>query len=130
MSEKFRRIHLEETAEDFCSRPTKKDTFTCDHCGKFFRQKKYLSQHITKLHINKKNTLNSDLKLEIEDIIIKEDDLIKDEQNKENTEDISESHGIKLDPSDNEDLENIINDIQQDISCSEISGVNKFYWVS
>lgn len=87
-----------------------------------------MSQHITKLHINKKNTVNSDLKLEIEDIIIKEDNLIKDEQNKENTEDISES--IKLDPCDNEEVGNIIDDVQEDISCSEISGVNKFYWVS
>lgn len=30
------------------------ESFTCNSCGKSFQQQKYLSQHISKLHSNKK----------------------------------------------------------------------------
>ncbi|KAH1018405.1 zinc finger protein 888 isoform X1 [Dendroctonus ponderosae] len=134
-SEAFRRENLDALAEkesidDNCSSsPTHNGAFTCDHCGRTFRQKRYLSQHITKLHIKKKreavkNEENStqefiikcdascDVKSEVAGIAVKNESCMPEDQNKENQETLQDEANAlansiksqikKSDPSDEE----------------------------
>ncbi|XP_050306127.1 zinc finger protein 771-like [Anthonomus grandis grandis] len=68
--------------------------FKCDECGKTFRQKKRLVQHITTLHMRQQNGKS---KLKLEEEISNEHVSLEVEQ-KEEQEALIETESIKLDP--------------------------------
>ncbi|XP_066149195.1 gastrula zinc finger protein XlCGF57.1-like [Euwallacea fornicatus] len=102
-SEEFRKkclLEIECKSPNIPNEPSELEKFVCDHCNRKFRQKKYLSQHITKLHSSKKaqtsvgfenEVLDSgmvnehDYKVDIDDIVVKKDPSIDEELDKENT---------------------------------------------
>ncbi|XP_030754991.1 zinc finger protein 271-like [Sitophilus oryzae] len=64
-SESIRKKELEPSNED------KEIQYTCDYCNRSFKQKKYLCQHITKLHIKKEG--KQIIKKESHDVSISEE---------------------------------------------------------
>ncbi|CAG9770370.1 unnamed protein product [Ceutorhynchus assimilis] len=125
-SEKFRK-------KDSNSLKPKEELFTCDDCGKSFKQKQYLSQHITKLHVNKRQSENNKLKIEVErkeqvDVgkNIKSEDNISMKKEAEDSEHSVDEKHVKTeesDHSDSDDLEDNTN--ENDDSYSEKSEVGE-----
>lgn len=61
---------LQKVSENCDSNDINELKYVCEHCNKSFRQKKYLSQHVTKLHSNPRN--NDIIKEENEDQVTNE----------------------------------------------------------